>query len=29
VEAGGLPPEVEVQVLAYFDNAATHVINVA
>jgi hemoglobin len=29
VRAGGLPPEVEAQVLAYFDNAATHLINTA
>jgi hemoglobin len=27
VKAGGLEPEVEEQVLAYFDNAATHLIN--
>ena len=27
VKAGGLAPEVEEQVLAYFDNAATHLIN--
>lgn len=27
VRAGGLPPEVEEQVLAYFENAATHLIN--
>jgi len=27
VRAGGLEPEVEEQVLAYFDNAATHLIN--
>lgn len=28
VRAGGLPDEVEAQVLAYFDTAATHMINV-
>lgn len=27
VKAAGLAPEVEEQVLAYFDNAATHLIN--
>jgi hemoglobin len=27
VREGGLAPEVEEQVLAYFDNAATHLIN--
>ena len=27
VRAGGLPAEVEAQVLAYFDNAATHLVN--
>jgi hemoglobin len=27
VRAGGLPSEVEAQVLAYFDNAATHLLN--
>jgi hemoglobin len=27
VRAGGLPPEVEAQVLAYFDSAASHLIN--
>jgi hemoglobin len=27
VRAGGLPAEVEEQVLAYFDNAATHLVN--
>jgi hemoglobin len=27
VRAGGLPPEVEDHVLAYFDNAATHLVN--
>jgi len=27
VRAAALPPEVEAQVLAYFDNAATHLVN--
>jgi hemoglobin len=27
VRAGGLPPEVEAQVLAYFEGAATHLVN--
>jgi hemoglobin len=27
VREGGLTPEIEEQVLAYFDNAATHLIN--
>ncbi len=27
VESGGLEPEVAEQVIAYFDNAATHLIN--
>src|SRR4051795_10186579 len=27
VRSAGLPPEVEHEVLAYFDNAATHLIN--
>ena len=27
VESGGLDPEVAEQVIAYFDNAATHLIN--
>jgi len=27
VKLGGLEPEVEAEVLAYFDNAATHLIN--
>lgn len=28
VVAGGLPPDVEAQVLEYFDRAATHLVNV-
>jgi hemoglobin len=28
VRAGGLPPDAEAQVLAYFANAATHLVNV-
>lgn len=29
VQAGGLDPEIEAHVLAYFENAATHLVNTA